>query len=93
VASGIGNTHVANWDAGALAYAKEAAIAQGWRAVTEIVARRAEMVKRKKDRRKKGTEARRRARKSALAPAGTRVIPDKRRKPQKHKPDLLQQVD
>ncbi|HEV8075280.1 MAG TPA: hypothetical protein VGP66_05500 [Candidatus Acidoferrum sp.] len=51
------------------------------------------MVKRKKDRLEKGTEARRRARKSGLAPAGTRVIPDKRTKPAKHKPDLLREVD
>jgi hypothetical protein len=51
------------------------------------------MVKRKKDRLEKGTEARRRARKSGLAPAGTRVIPDKRRKAAKHKPDLLRDVD
>jgi hypothetical protein len=55
--------------------------------------RRIEMVKRKKDRLEKGTEARRRARKSGLAPAGTRVIPDKRRKPEKHKPDLIQELD
>jgi hypothetical protein len=51
------------------------------------------MAKRKKDRLEKGTEARRRARKSGLAPSGTRVIPDKRRKPAKHKPDLLREVD
>jgi hypothetical protein len=51
------------------------------------------MVKRKKDRLEKGTEARRRARKSGLVPAGTRVIPDKRRKPEKHKPDLIQELD
>jgi len=37
----------------------------------------------------KGTEARRVARKSGLAPAVTRVIPDKRKKPLKHKQDLL----
>jgi hypothetical protein len=51
------------------------------------------MVKRRKNRLEKGTEARRRARKSGLAPAGTRVIPDKRRKPEKHKPDLLREVE
>jgi hypothetical protein len=33
----------------------------------------------------KGTEARRLARKIGLAPATTRVIPDKRKKPAKHK--------
>jgi len=31
------------------------------------------------------TEARRRARKAGLAPAVERVIPDKRKKPEKHK--------
>jgi len=39
----------------------------------------------------KGTEARRRARASGLAPAGTRVIADKRKKPAKHKTDLLRE--
>jgi len=39
----------------------------------------------------KGVEARRRARKSGLVPATTRVVPDKRKKPEKHKPDLLHQ--
>lgn len=51
------------------------------------------MAKRKKDRLEKGTEARRRARKSGLRPANTRVIPDKRKKPAKHKPDMLQELD
>jgi len=51
------------------------------------------MVKRKKNRLEKGAETRRRARKSGLAPAGTRVIPDKRSKPEKHKPDLLREFD
>jgi hypothetical protein len=37
----------------------------------------------------KGTEARRAARKSGLAPSSTRVIPDKRKKPPKHKTDPL----
>jgi hypothetical protein len=32
-----------------------------------------------------GTEARRAARKSGIAPAATRVIPDKRKRPPKHK--------
>jgi hypothetical protein len=40
----------------------------------------------------KGTEARRVARKSGLAPNATRVIPDKRKKAPKHKPDLLKEV-
>ncbi|HXY00309.1 MAG TPA: hypothetical protein VEI54_05265 [Candidatus Limnocylindrales bacterium] len=45
-----------------------------------------------KSRRKKldkGTEARRRARQSGLAPAATRVVEDKRKKPPKHKENLL----
>jgi len=51
------------------------------------------MAKRKKKRLDKGVEARRRARRSGLAPAGTRVIPDKRKKTEKHRPDLLAEVD
>ncbi len=39
----------------------------------------------------KGTEARRVARKSGLAPAATRVIPDKRKKSPKHAKDLLRE--
>jgi hypothetical protein len=38
----------------------------------------------------KGTEARRVARKSGLAPANTRVIEDKRKRPQKHKKKWLE---
>jgi hypothetical protein len=37
----------------------------------------------------KAVEARRRARKVGLIPATTRVVPDKRKKPEKHKGDLL----
>jgi hypothetical protein len=48
------------------------------------------MPKKKKKKLEKGIEARRRARKSGLAPANTRVIPDKRKKPEKHKPNLLE---
>jgi hypothetical protein len=48
-------------------------------------------MKRRKKVLDKGTEARRRARKSGLAPANTRVIQDKRRKPPKHKKDLLEE--
>ena len=51
------------------------------------------MTKRKKQRLDKGVEARRRARKSGLAPAGTKVIPDKRKRPEKHKPDLLTELE
>jgi hypothetical protein len=38
----------------------------------------------------KGTEARRAARISGIAPAATRVIPDKRKRPPKHKKQLLE---
>jgi hypothetical protein len=38
----------------------------------------------------KGTEARRAARNSGIAPAVTRVIPDKRKHPPKHKKKLLE---
>ncbi|HUC54638.1 MAG TPA: hypothetical protein VMR90_11350 [Candidatus Cybelea sp.] len=37
----------------------------------------------------KGTEARRAARNSGIAPAVTRVIPDKRKRPPKHKKQLM----
>jgi len=38
----------------------------------------------------KGTEARRAARNSGIAPAVTRVIPDKRKRPPKHKKKAIQ---
>jgi hypothetical protein len=38
----------------------------------------------------KGTEARRAARNSGIAPAVTRVIPDKRKRPPKHKRKLFE---
>jgi hypothetical protein len=41
----------------------------------------------------KGKEARRRARRSGLAPATTRIIEDKRRKPPRHKLDLAPEED
>jgi len=41
----------------------------------------------------KGTEARRVARKSGLKPGATRVIEDKRRRPEKHKKDWLQEAE
>jgi hypothetical protein len=37
-----------------------------------------------------GTEARRAARKSGIAPAATRIIPDKRKRPPKHKQKWLE---
>ena len=40
---------------------------------------------RKKKKLEKGKEARRRARVAGQAPSNTRVIPDKRKKPDKHK--------
>jgi len=45
-------------------------------------------MRRRQKRLEKGTEARRLARNSGLAPAATRVIEDKRKKPPKHKKDL-----
>jgi len=38
----------------------------------------------------KGTEARRAARNSGIAPAATRVIPDKRKRPPKHKKKVIE---
>ena len=38
----------------------------------------------------KGTEARRVARKSGIAPGATQVIPDKRKRPPKHKKQWLE---
>jgi len=46
-------------------------------------------MRRRKKKLDKGTEARRLARKSGLAPGATRVIPDKRKKRSKHKTTLL----
>jgi hypothetical protein len=46
-------------------------------------------MKRNKKKLDKATEARRVARNSGLAPSATRVIPDKRKKPPKHKKTLL----
>ncbi len=48
------------------------------------------MKKRKKKGIDPGKEARRRARKSGVAPAATRVIADKRRRPPKHKKKELE---
>jgi hypothetical protein len=48
------------------------------------------MKKRKKKIFDRGTEARRVARKSGLAPGTTRVIQDKRKRPPKHKTKLLE---
>jgi hypothetical protein len=51
------------------------------------------MKRRRKKKLEKGTQARRRARNAGLTPASTRVIPDKRKKPEKHKSNLLGEVD
>jgi len=48
-------------------------------------------MKRRKKKLDKGTEARRVARKSGIVPSATRVIPDKREKPPKHKTDPLRE--
>jgi len=47
-------------------------------------------VKKRKKALDKGTEARRAARNSGIAPSVTRVIPDKRKRPPKHKKNLLE---
>jgi hypothetical protein len=47
-------------------------------------------MKRRKKILDKGTEARRAARNSGIAPAVTRVIPDKRKQPPKHKKKELE---
>jgi hypothetical protein len=51
------------------------------------------MKKRKKKVLDVGQVARRKARESGLAPAGTRVIADKRKRPPKHKKRLLEEGD
>ena len=50
-------------------------------------------MKRRRKKLDKGSEARRLARKSGLVPGATRVVEDKRRKPPKHKQDLLSEND
>ena len=49
------------------------------------------MKRKRKQKLEKGKEARRRARKSGLISAVTRVIADKRKKPEKHKSDYLRE--
>ncbi|HEY8716322.1 MAG TPA: hypothetical protein VIM00_13150 [Candidatus Acidoferrum sp.] len=48
------------------------------------------MKKRRKKKFDRGTEARRAARNSGVAPASTRVIEDKRKRPPKHKKKLVE---
>ena len=50
-------------------------------------------MRKKKKKLDAGTEARRRARKAGLAPPVARVIPDKRKKPEKHKKDWKEEVE
>lgn len=50
-------------------------------------------MKRKKKKFEKGTEARRLARKSGLAPAATKIVVDKRKKPAKHKKNPLLEAE
>jgi hypothetical protein len=50
-------------------------------------------MKRRREKLDKGVEARRVARKSGLTAGATRVIPDKRRKPAKHKKALLNEAE
>jgi len=56
----------------------------------ELIWRAVVVKKTKKKRFDAGKEARRRARASGLAPASTRVIPDKRKRPPKYKKDSLE---
>ena len=50
-------------------------------------------MRKKKKKLDAATEARRRARKAGVAPSGTRVIPDKRKKPEKHKKDWRREAE
>jgi len=60
--------------------------------VREIIWGAGVVKKRKKQRFEAGKEARRRARASGIAPASTRVIPDKRKRPAKHKKDMVEEL-
>jgi hypothetical protein len=60
--------------------------------VRKLILRGGSVKKRKKKRFEAGKEARRRARASGLSPAATRIIPDKRKRPPKHKVDLLEET-
>jgi hypothetical protein len=60
--------------------------------VREVIWGAGVVKKRKKQRFEAGKEARRRARASGIAPASTRVIPDKRKRPAKHKKDLVEET-
>jgi hypothetical protein len=55
-----------------------------------MVVESSRMKRRRKKTIDKGTEARRAARNSGIAPAVTRVIPYKRKRPPKHKNELLE---
>jgi hypothetical protein len=50
-------------------------------------------MKRRRTKLDKAVEARRVARKFGLAPGSTRVIPDKRKKPQKHRKALQNEAE
>jgi hypothetical protein len=50
-------------------------------------------MRKKKKRPDKGKEARRRARAVATPPAATKVVPDKRKMPAKHKPEWTKELD
>jgi len=49
------------------------------------------MMKKKRKKLEKGKEARRRARAAGLSPAETKIIEDKRKKPEKHKSQWLEE--
>jgi hypothetical protein len=48
------------------------------------------MMRRRKQKLEKGKEARRRAHASGIVPGTTRIVEDKRKKPPKHKRNLLE---
>ena len=50
-------------------------------------------MRKKKKRLDKGKEVRRLARSAAAAPAATKVVPDKRKKPDKHKNKWSEEVE
>ena len=50
-------------------------------------------MRKKKKRLDKGTEARRLARRVAAPPSATKVVPDKRKRPEKHKKRLIKEFE
>ena len=67
-------------------------IVESWLELTKLPEEKATriMKKRRKKKFNRATEARRAARNSGVAPASTRVIEDKRKRPPKHKQNWLE---